>query len=87
MNQRISGPNTDIFQNIEAIQILYYLEDHNSNVTLDTMSKELNLDSTLVANVITKLLKYELIEFSEKEHKYSLTEYGRNVVRTLHDIT
>lgn len=87
MDRDLSIHSTDIFQKIEAIQVLYYLEDRNPHVTLDRMIVDLNLDSTLLADIIKKLLKYELIEFSEERQEYGLTAYGRNMVKTLHEIS
>lgn len=87
MDRNVSTRSVDILQKIEAIQVLYYLEDQNPHVTLDRMTVDLNLDSSLLADIIKKLLKYEWIEFSEERQEYSLTVYGRNIVKTLHEIS
>ncbi|MBI4181607.1 MAG: hypothetical protein HY520_01410 [Candidatus Aenigmarchaeota archaeon] len=76
-----------ILRKIEAVQVLYYLEDHNPHVTLDRMTADLHLDGSLLADIITKLLAYEFIEFSKERQEYSLTVYGRNMVKTLHEIS
>ena len=77
----------DVFQKVEAIQVLYYLEDHNPNVTLDKLSAELNLGSSVLVGILKDLLKHELIEYSENRKQYSLTEYGRNIAKTLHEVS
>lgn len=85
-SQSISKIN-DIFESVETIQILYYLEDQNPNVTMETMSKELLIDSNLVAKILKNLLELGIIQLSADKKQFSLTAYGRNTVKVLHELS
>lgn len=77
----------DIFDSVETIQILYYLEEYNPNVTIETLSRELQIDSNFVAKILKNLLELEIIQPSEDKRQFSLTTYGRNIVNVLHELT
>lgn len=76
----------DIFESVEAIQVLYFLSDHNPHVTIETLSKELGIDGNVMAKTIKSLLELEIIQPSEDKKEYSLTPYGKNMVNILHEL-
>ena len=76
----------EVLESVEAIQILYYLEDYNPNVTIETLSEELEIDSNVVAKILKNLLDLEMVQPSEDKKQYGLTNYGRNMVKVLHEL-
>lgn len=76
-----------IFESVETIQVLYYLEKYNPNVTLATLSSDLNIDIKILTGLIKNLLMCELVVYREADKQYNLTDYGENIVKSLHQIS
>lgn len=75
-----------ITEDVEAVAILYYLEEKNPKVPEKDLSRNLKINESDVFAKIKLLKRLDLVT-DELPNKYTLTSRGRAIVSELHKVT
>lgn len=77
---------SQLFQSVETVQVLFYLERYNPNVTISDLSADLGISGTEIGKILKMLLITGMIKTNDNDKNYILTEYGRVAVKALHSV-
>ena len=77
----------EALEDVEAIQVLYYLERYNPDVGIQMLSDDLEIKKSQLIKILKNMIKLEIIAYRGNVKQYNLTPYGRNIVNALHQIS
>jgi predicted transcriptional regulator len=83
ISDRISQMN-DVFDDINSIRVLLYLDEYNPNVLLTDLEKNLGITNDSMVKIVTKLISLDLVK--KENDMYHLAELGKLTVGNLKKI-